>query len=44
MYTQEKQDQKLKLDKLVANSPDEWDTKNSVRFPTTCLTLPTPLS
>lgn len=31
LYAQENQDQKLKLDKLVANSPDEWETKNGVR-------------
>jgi len=31
LYTQENQDQKVKLDKLVADSADEWDIKNGVR-------------
>lgn len=32
LYAQENQDQKLKLDKLVASSPDEWETKNGKRL------------
>ncbi|KAF9654196.1 tubulin binding cofactor A [Thelephora ganbajun] len=31
-YTQENQDLKLKLDKLVANNADEWDIKNGRRL------------
>ena len=31
LYAQENQDQKLKVDKLVANNADEWDIKNGVR-------------
>ena len=33
MYTQENQDQKLKLDKFIANNADEWDIKNGVCCP-----------
>ena len=33
LYAQENQDQKLKLDKFVANNADEWDIKNGVRVP-----------
>ena len=32
LYAQENQDQKLKLDKFVANNADEWDIKNGVRW------------
>lgn len=35
MYTQENQDQKLKLDKFIANNADEWDIKNGV-----CCSIP----
>jgi len=35
MYQQENQDQKVKLDKLVANDADEWDIKNGVSLPPT---------
>lgn len=31
MYAKENQDQKLKVDKLVASDGDEWDIKNGVR-------------
>ena len=31
MYAKENQDQKLKVDKLVASNGDEWDIKNGVR-------------
>lgn len=31
LYAQENQDQKLKVDKLIANNADEWDIKNGVR-------------
>jgi hypothetical protein len=31
LYAQENQDQKLKLDKFVADSADDWDINNGVR-------------
>jgi len=31
LYAKENQDQKLKVDKLVASNGDEWDIKNGVR-------------
>ena len=31
LYAQENQDQKLKVDRLVASNGDEWDIKNGVR-------------
>jgi tubulin-specific chaperone A len=42
LYAQENQDQKLKLDKFIANNADEWDIKNGVRhsFPSSSLTGP----
>jgi len=30
LYAQENQDQKMKVDKLVAAKADEWDIKNGV--------------
>jgi len=32
LYAQENQDQKLKLDKFVADSADDWDIKNGKRL------------
>jgi len=32
MYTQENQDQKIKLDKFIANNAEEWDIKNGKRM------------
>lgn len=39
MYTQENQDQKIKLDKFIANNAEEWDIKNGVRSLLTNLPL-----
>ena len=40
-YILEQEQQKIKLDKLVADGAEEWDIKNAVRFASETSGLPT---